>query len=467
MGSRTSSAKQRVVTIMATCVTAAALAAPALSQPTIEARAVVSYGPLNAAIHEVSAAAWQSKTIDPKVVAMWMTEITPSRLDYAVSTDGARRWRSKTLALPPETSSVFDPSVAVGPDGTFVSVFFLGIGQTENSSVYFARMAPGTTDFSAASLIEPEQNFDFPKVVAAAGQGGQSNFYVLCNDTGNPPVLHASRSLNSGVSWDNIQPIQPDGKVFDLPGKGAAPAVSADGTLYVAYLHTESQQDLRHRLIKSVDQAENFTRVDDQTGFLNEQHELDNYDTYVPGAFRIPGFGQLAADPTDANRLYYVFINRTGELVNGDGNVDVFLMRSTDAGETWAARQLINQDDPQQDPERYDQFMPAINVDDTGRVHIIWYDTRKDHPPADLDPPLFNMELYYAWSDDNGQTFTEQLIGHAIYTDDLTNNGFIGDYNGLTSAGGVVVPVYMGTFGSLVPFFPPDETIFSNRILHP
>ncbi len=191
----------------------------------------------------------------------------------------------------------------------------------------------------------------------------------------------------------------------------------------------------------------------------------------------------MAIDPTDPDRLYLVFNDLYDEPFQDpvDGDVDVYLLRSTDGGENWLPRQRINKDrlyepnDPDwEDHVLFDQFMPEINVDSAGRVHIIWYDTRKDHPAADYPYP-FDIELYYAWSTDNGQTFTEELVGKAIDTADLLAPGFIGDYNALTSAGNLVIPVYMGTRDpeAIPPWQAPggpkqlDETIFSNRIVHP
>lgn len=439
------------------------------SDPDIEDRKVVSYGPLDVAVHEVGAAAWELG--GPKVVAMWMSGASRSSgpMYYAVSADGAQTWgATQELTLPENTSHPADPSVAVSPDGTFVATL-LADPELALNRVYATRMASEADVFEQATLIESEMMVDFPRVVAGPGPGAQTWFYIFCHTMSD---LFYTRSADDGQTWAGLQPVQVDGQ--DVVGWGAAPGVRPDdGTIYLAYGYGDPPGPYFLRLLESTDNALTYSHL---TG-LNEQITSGYYDEFVPGAFRVPGFGAMAIDPNDPNNLYLVFNDLAAppDPQTGDGDLDVYLLRSTDGGQTWAQRQRINQDTPQQDPEHYDQFMAAINVDSAGGVHITWYDTRKDHPAADYPYP-FDIELYYAWSSNNGETFAEELVGKAIDTGDLLAPEFIGDYNALTSAGNLVIPVYMGTRdpesipgGPRAPGGPKqlDETIFSNRIVHP
>ena len=446
------------------------------SDPDIEDRKVVSYGPLDVAVHEVSAAAWPADP-DPKLVAMWMAGNSgppdPSMF-YGVSTNGGGTWTDAQLSFPEGDRSAGDPSVGASPDGTFVAALLGVPSGTFQPSLYVTRMLPGSQQFEEARLIELG-GFDFPRLVTGPGPGpgGEPYFYIVLGG------LKFTRSTDLGMSWLDVEPLQVNGE--NVTGWAPAPAVRPDnGTIYVAYGYGVTPDPSFLRLVESTDNGDSFSHL---AGLNEPIKAIDlRYDDFVPGTFNIPGFARMAIDPSDPDRLYLVFNDLYDEPLENpvDGDVDVYLMRSTDGGQTWLPRQRINQDrlyDPQ-DPDwtdhvLFDQFMPEINVDSAGRVHIIWYDTRKDHPAAD-DPQPFDIELYYAWSTDNGQTFTEELIGKAIDTADLLQPGFIGDYNALTSAGDLVIPVYMGTRDpeALPPWQAPggpkqlDETTFSNRILH-
>ncbi|MBU0640702.1 MAG: glycoside hydrolase, partial [Planctomycetes bacterium] len=232
-----------------------------------------------------------------------------------------------------------------------------------------------------------------------------------------------------------------------------------------------------------------FVRPGQDPTWLDEQfHPPANdqfyFNSYVPGEFRIPCIAELAAHPTEQDRLYLVFCDRyadeIGQPGSEDGDMDIYVMRSTDGGQTWSPRVRVNQDrlydpgDPDWDDHvLYDQFMPQIAVDASDRVHVIWYDTRLDHLAAN-DTADFRIEMYYAWAFDDGEDpldFTEDSLDVAIKTENLSDEDFIGDYNSLLTTGNRVLPLYMGTQhlqsipggGQRGPT-QRDEAIFVNRI---
>src|SRR5438105_99687 len=50
---------------------------------------------------------------------------------------------------------------------------------------------------------------------------------------------------------------------------------------------------------------------------------------------------------------------------------DVVLVRSTDGGATWSDKVRVNDD-----PPRFDNSLPEVEVDGRGRVQVAWYDRR-------------------------------------------------------------------------------------------
>jgi len=74
---------------------------------------------------------------------------------------------------------------------------------------------------------------------------------------------------------------------------------------------------------------------------------------------------------------------------------DIVLMSSAN-GTNWdPARTIVNDD-----PPRFDNAVPEVAVDNAGRVHVSWYDHRDDTAEGLL------TNVYHAWSDDGGATFS-------------------------------------------------------------
>ncbi len=76
--------------------------------------------------------------------------------------------------------------------------------------------------------------------------------------------------------------------------------------------------------------------------------------------------------------------------------LDVMFSRSTDGGVTWSAPVRVN-DDPGTTAW---QWFGTMSVAPNGRIDVIWLDTRND-------PGGYRSELYYSWSLDAGNTWSQ------------------------------------------------------------
>src|SRR5262245_31447010 len=131
----------------------------------------------------------------------------------------------------------------------------------------------------------------------------------------------------------------------------------------------------------------------------------------------------------------------------GTGGEYVFLSYSRDLGTTWSAPARVN-DDPTGSPA--DQFLPWVNVDDAGRVHVTFLDRRED--PANV-----NFGLFLATSTDGGVTFAPNVrVSDGTFPPN-TPNTFVGDYNAAGTGGGALHAIWAdGRNG--------DLDIFTERI---
>jgi hypothetical protein len=139
------------------------------------------------------------------------------------------------------------------------------------------------------------------------------------------------------------------------------------------------------------------------------------------------------------------------EETGDDRDLNIYLVRSENGGANWIGPVQVNGGTS---GVTCDQFMPAISVDTSGRVHMLWYDTRHDpRPSSDED---FSVHAYYRrGAFDQGGNFSlsdEYDLGLAVQSEWLAGttyeNGhvashYFGDYLGITSPNNLVVPVYI------------------------
>ncbi len=132
----------------------------------------------------------------------------------------------------------------------------------------------------------------------------------------------------------------------------------------------------------------------------------------------------LAADQ-NSGALYAVWYGHPEPTFDArTQDLDIFLRASTDGGQTWSERRIVNDD---ADGALVNHYDPGISIAPNGRIDIAWYDFRNSpYPerfPATFAAPFNNggyQDVYYTWSDDGGRTFhpnvriTDRIINREI-----------------------------------------------------
>jgi hypothetical protein len=118
----------------------------------------------------------------------------------------------------------------------------------------------------------------------------------------------------------------------------------------------------------------------------------------------------LAADPKTSD-LYMVW-NANVEVQNTvpgyNGDLDVFLRVSHDAGKTWGDRVVLSDE-----TVKANQYEPGIAIAPNGTVHVAWYDFR--HSPTDMRVSTGHSgdtgisDVYYTSSEDHGTTWARPI----------------------------------------------------------
>lgn len=119
----------------------------------------------------------------------------------------------------------------------------------------------------------------------------------------------------------------------------------------------------------------------------------------------------IAADPR--SRSVYVTWYGNAEPDNQRpgfaGDMEVFLVASSDGGRTWGKRRVLNDDQPRAPGMKANQFDPGISIGPNGRVDVAWYDGRLSPlPPAGgtgEDERGF-QDVFFTSSTDGGRTFS-------------------------------------------------------------
>jgi len=144
-----------------------------------------------------------------------------------------------------------------------------------------------------------------------------------------------------------------------------------------------------------------------------------------PSHFRVATYPVLAVDTSSgphSGRRYVVAAEQAGPL---DSDVDLFI-RHSDDGLAWSSPLRVS------DTSKGDQYVPWVDVDPQGGVHVAWYD-RRNSPDNRL------LDVYYAYSSDGGESFHPNIrVTEAPFDGDLGHHQsgapFIGDYIGLDTS---------------------------------
>lgn len=356
-----------------------------------------------------------------QLTLLWMTGepsptpfLTTSGLAAASSTNGGRDFLTFLAPLPPGSNVPFDPMLTA--DRTSGRVFRGAMSTIVGGrQVWVEASTPGGDEFSAPVVTFLGQ---VDKGLLAAGprrNGAAGAALYLAYSRG------VQRSLDGGASFNAPQLISGQAS---LP----MPLVSTDGTLGVIFYDIGSHL---LRYTTSLDEGLSFTAPVTVHAFAGTSyvHLLDA----IPGSFRAPPTTMLAQDPIDG-RLYAIVADETA-VAGSERDVDLLLYHSDDRGAHWTGPRPVAIDAPAQT----DQFMPALAVDDAGRLHLAFYDSRRTG--ATDASQNARIDAWYARSEDRGLSWSSQRLNDQPIESERSfwspivpapgGSQFIGDYLGI------------------------------------
>lgn len=239
-------------------------------------------------------------------------------------------------------------------------------------------------------------------------------------------VIKFSKSTDGGDSWSSAKTIsEKSGDSMDGDGtvEGAVPAVGPNGEVYVAWAGPEG-------LIfdRSTDQGETWL---DEDIFVSNMP--GGWDYNIPGILRANGLPITTCDLSGGPNHGTIYINWSDQR-KGTDDTDIWLVKSTDGGDTWSDPIRVNDDGRDKH-----QFFTWMTVDQAnGNLHVVFYD-RRNYDDTSTD-------VYLATSTDGGETFVNEKISQTpfIPRDDI----FFGDYTNISAHDGVIRPIWTRLQGS-------------------
>ncbi|MCU0371320.1 MAG: T9SS type A sorting domain-containing protein, partial [Bacteroidales bacterium] len=262
----------------------------------------------------------------------------------------------------------------------------------------------------------------------AAVDWKNNNMYVTWTQfdqygTSNPDYysnIMFSRSTDGGLSWSpaiRINEVPGDCIDDDNTTEGAVPCVGPEGQIYVSWAGPAGLV-----FDRSFDQG--VTWLEDDI-FVSDIGGGWAYT--IPGIYRANGLPVTTCDTSGGAYHGAIYINWSDQR-NGSGDTDVWLVKSTDGGDTWSEPARVN-DDP---PGKH-QFFTWMAIDQTnGYLYFVFYDRRNYENTM--------TDVYMARSTDGGETFTNFQVSAEPFVPN--SNIFFGDYTNLTAHNNVIRPIW-------------------------
>ena len=277
------------------------------------------------------------------------------------------------------------------------------------------------------------------------------DYYGSTSSTDSSRILFSS-STDHGINWTTpLRLNEKSGDCLDADNtvEGAVPTIGPNGEIYDSWAGP-----LGLVFTKSTNGGVTFTPNQVVTSIPA------GWDFAIPGIYRCNGLPITSCDTSHSLTRGNIYIC-WGDQRNGVDNSDVFLIKSTDGGNTWGPVIKVNNDNTTRH-----QFFPWMTIDQTtGHLFFVFYDRRSTTGNA--------TDVYVAESIDGGESFNNFKVSQSSFTPN--SNVFFGDYTNIAAYNRKVYPVWMRLDGNTLsvwtaPFtdtasdLPVELTHFSSSI---
>ena len=336
------------------------------------------------------------------------------------STDGGATWITGFLN---SSLTVYgDPCLVADSSGNF---FYFHLVQGIDKIVC-QKSTDGGVTYNDGSYTS-NNNFLLEDKEWAAVDPTNNNIYVTWTeyDKGfNPGPTDSSRiyfakSTDNGLTFTSgLRICQYAGDCLYLDITDPHPFVGPSGEVYVTFMDSNGI-----RFNRSLDTGNTW---------LSQQPLIESGGEYryneLSGVTRIRTMPYSSCDKSNSPYRGNLYVSWADQR-NGLNNSDVFIIKSSDGGNTWTNALKVNSDS-----SNLHQYRNAMAVDQTnGYIYIVYYD-RRNYPDNDTS------DVYISKSMDGGDHWIDYKISNeGFYSDGGT---FDGDYIDIAAHAGIVRPIW-------------------------
>lgn len=350
------------------------------------------------------------------------------------SFDGGETWDGQLTGAGGANSG--DPATAIGTNGRwFVGFISSSLGQGIS---YSDNQGQTWTQVNVASGGGSTLDKNHLWIDNSPSSPYEGNLYDAWSPLGgsNPNInqIALSYSTDNGESWSTPQGIS-QAVNAGSHNQGVNIGTGPNGEVYACWILYDSWPSDEDAIgfAKSLDGGvtwESAVRVIDNIRGIRNSGTSKN--------MRVNSFPSMDVDISTGpgrGNIYITWTNIGEPGINTGPDIDVYMIKSVDEGDTWSDPIRVNQDTPGQGNEH---FLPWIACDpETGVLSVIYYDDREVGGSQ--------CEVFCSNSFDEGETWEDMKVSDVSFTPSPIPGlagGYFGDYLGITARGGMVYPCW-------------------------
>lgn len=346
-----------------------------------------------------------------------------------VSTNAGQTWRGNdTCTGAPIPFHRGDPAIAIDKNGTFLLIRYGWPGPPDG--IYFHASTDLGLTWSPQKTIT-SQDVDRSSLVSDAipTSGFYGRTYASWVRFAHPYPVYFSYTDDGGTNWSTPAQINSPSQ----RSQGAELSIGTNGRVNLCWAGVVSTSPYTEDYVgfaTSTDGGASWTITENAFDVNGIQGIFPHKEN-----IRVNGLPKVDTDNTGGPRHGWVYIVTTQRNLSPAGSdPDIIFNRSTNNGQTWSAGIRVNTD-PLNNGKT--QFFPAIHVDGSGAINVVYYDDRNTASDS--------AEAYLSRSTDGGDTWTDYRIGNRFKPSPIggIGQGYQGDNIGMTSVGNILWPSWM------------------------
>jgi len=349
------------------------------------------------------------------------------------SFDGGLTWTGEIQGAGESNSG--DPAVVIGNNGWYYVNYIINGSygqQVAYSSDQGSSWNIAVIDDGSSAYVLDKNHFWIDN---NSGSPYDGHLYCAWTDFGGSfnNDIALSYSSDQGITWSTSKNISAAVNAGSHC-QGVNINTGPNGEVYAVYAIYDAKADENAQgMSRSLDGGATWepgTRIIENIRGIRSSETSKNQ--------RVNSFPVLAVDISDgfySGNLYLVWTNIGTPGINTGNDIDVYMIRSEDQGDSWSNPIKVNQDDAGLGHEHY---FPWITCDPvTGTLSVVFYDDRNVGGNQ--------CEVFCANSFDGGDTWEDFKVSDVSFTPSPVPGlatGYMGDYLGIAARDSYVYPCW-------------------------